>query len=58
MSVLADRYATAEMREIFSPTAKIILERKFWISILKNQSELGLDIPASAIKDYEKVKIS
>ena len=55
MSVLADRYATAEMREIFSPTAKIILERKFWISILKNQSELGLEVPASAIKDYEKV---
>ncbi|MEN9679628.1 MAG: hypothetical protein RLZ57_757 [Actinomycetota bacterium] len=55
MSVLADRYATAEMREIFSPTAKIILERKFWVSVLKSQSELGLDIPASAIKDYEKV---
>ena len=55
MSVLANRYATAEMREIFSAPAKIILERKFWISVLKSQSELGLAFDASAIKDYEKV---
>ena len=55
MSVLANRYATAEMQGIFSAEAKIVLERKFWISVLKAQSELGLDISASAIKDYEKV---
>lgn len=55
MSVLADRYATAAMREIFSPTAKIILERKFWVSVLKAQSDLGLKIDFAAIKDYEKV---
>ena len=55
MSVLADRYATAAMREIFSPTAKIILERKFWVSVLKAQSDLGLKVDSAAIKDYEKV---
>ncbi len=55
MSVLADRYATAAMREIFSPTSKIILERKFWVSVLKAQSDLGLKIDSAAIKDYEKV---
>ena len=55
MSVLADRYATAAMREIFSPTSKIILERKFWVSVLKAQSDQGLKIDSAAIKDYEKV---
>ena len=55
MSVLANRYATASMRDIFSPEAKIVLERKFWISVLKAQSELGLKIDSAAIKDYEKV---
>ena len=55
MSVLANRYATDAMRQIFSPESKIVLERKFWISVLKAQSELGMKIDSSAIKDYEKV---
>ena len=55
MSVLANRYATAAMREIFSPVNKIILERKFWLLVLKTQAELGLNVAGAAIKDYEKV---
>ena len=41
MSLLADRYASAAMRELFSPESKIILERKLWIAVMRAQSELG-----------------
>ena len=54
-STLATRYASREMCAIWSPEAKILLERKLWIAVLKAQKELGLAIDASAIKDYEKV---
>jgi adenylosuccinate lyase len=55
MSVLADRYASNEMRQIFAPEQKIIAERKLWIAVARAQSELGHAISASAIADYEKV---
>jgi len=55
MSLLADRYASAAMREIFSPEAKIILERKLWIAVMRAQSELGHVIDKSVITDYENV---
>jgi adenylosuccinate lyase len=55
VSVLADRYASAAMREIFAPESKIIAERKLWIAVARAQSQLGHAIPESVIKDYEKV---
>ena len=55
MSILANRYASDQMKDIWSPKSKIIAERKLWITVMKTQSELGFDIPASAIKDYERV---
>jgi len=55
MSILANRYASDEMKDIWSPKSKIIAERKLWITVMKTQSELGFDIPASAISSYEKV---
>lgn len=55
MSIIADRYASPEMREIWSPTAKIIAERKLWIAVMRFQGKHGVAIPESAIKDYEKV---
>jgi adenylosuccinate lyase len=54
-NVLATRYATKEMVEIFDPVNKIIAERKFWISILNFQKKAGLPITDSDIKAYEKV---
>ncbi len=54
--VLADRYASAEMRALWSPLARVVLEREFWIAVMKAQRELGLDIPAEAIVAYERVK--
>ncbi len=55
MSVLADRYASAQMRAIFSPEEKIIAERKLWVAVARAQSRLGHVIPDSVIADYEKV---
>jgi len=53
--VLASRYASSQMSDIWSQTNKIILERKLWVAVMKAQQELGLNIPASNIVDYEKV---
>jgi adenylosuccinate lyase len=55
MSLLADRYASPAMREIFSPEAKIVLERKLWIAVMRAQSELGHVIAKDVITDYENV---
>ena len=54
--VLADRYASAEMRSIWSPEARVVLERELWIAVVKAQRELGLAIPPEAIAAYERVK--
>jgi adenylosuccinate lyase len=54
-NVLAARYATKEMVEIFNPISKIIEERKFWITVLKLQKNAGLPITDSEIAAYEKV---
>ena len=55
MSILADRYASKAMIDIWSTESKIRAERKLWISVMKTQAQLGFEIPASAIADYEKV---
>jgi adenylosuccinate lyase len=53
--ILADRYATPEMVEIWQPENKIITERRYWVASLKAQQSLGLDISDQTIKDYEAV---
>jgi adenylosuccinate lyase len=55
MNVLANRYASAEMRHVFSPEEKIIAERKLWIAVARAQAKLGYSISDSVIADYEKV---
>ena len=55
-NVLAERYAASQIRDIWSPEGRIVLERDFWISVMKAQQGLGLDIPEAAIKAYEAVK--
>lgn len=52
-NVLSQRYATIKMNTIFSEAGKTRLEREFWLSILKAQRELGLDIPQEAVRGYE-----
>ena len=55
VNVLAQRYASQAMRDIWSPQAKIIAERRLWIAVMRAQSSRGLSIPDSVISDYEKV---
>jgi len=54
-NVLADRYASAAMKAIWSPAGKVRLEREFWIAVLKAEASQGLPIPAEAIAAYESV---
>lgn len=54
--VLAQRYATKPIRDIWSARGKIVLEREFWIAVMRAQRDLGLDIPEEAIEAYERVK--
>lgn len=55
-NVLAERYATGEMRGIWSARGRIVLERDFWIAVMKAQRAAGLDLPAEAIAAYEAVR--
>jgi adenylosuccinate lyase len=44
------------MVDIWSPRAKILLERDFWIAVMRAQRALGVDIPEAAISAYERVR--
>ncbi|MFP6901054.1 MAG: adenylosuccinate lyase [Opitutales bacterium] len=55
-NVLADRYASEPMKEIWSPAGKVRLERELWLAVMKAQRDFGLPIPEEAIAAYEKVK--
>ena len=55
-NVLAERYASAALKDIWSQTGRVELERDFWIAVMKAQRDLGVPIPADAIKDYERAK--
>ncbi len=54
-NVLADRYASPEMVAIWSPEAKVRLERELWIAVLQAQQSLGLEVPVGAIDAYRAV---
>lgn len=55
-NVLASRYASEPMKNLWSATGKIILEREFWIAVMKAQKELGVDIGDEAIESSLKAK--
>jgi adenylosuccinate lyase len=57
LNVLAERYASKAIRDIWSRRGKVLLERDFWIAVMKAQRDLGVPIPADAIRDYERVKM-
>lgn len=54
-NVLARRYASPEMVEVFSPRRKVVLERRLWIAVLRAQRRLGVGVPDGAIEAYEAV---
>ncbi|MFV0407190.1 MAG: adenylosuccinate lyase [Propioniciclava sp.] len=57
--VLATRYASAAMREVWSPERKIIAERELWLAVLAAQRDLGVDFggddPQQVIAAYRAV---
>ncbi len=55
-NVLADRYASPAMKAIWSIRGRVVLEREYWIAVMKAQRDLGLEIPAAALQAYEDVK--
>lgn len=54
-NVLANRYASADLATLWSPEHKVVLERRLWLAVLRAQADLGIDVPESAIADYEAV---
>ena len=55
-NVLAARYASQAMRAVWSAEGRVLLERDYWIAVLRRQKDLGLDVPQEAIDAYERVK--
>ena len=55
-NILASRYASQQMRAVWSAEGRIALERNYWIAVLRAQKDLGLDVPQEAIDAYERVK--
>jgi adenylosuccinate lyase len=53
--LLATRYASAAMRDIWSPERKIVAERRLWLAVLRAQQGAGLPIADDEIADYERV---
>ena len=58
-NVLAARYASAQLREIWEPRNKIIAERRLWLAVLAAQRDLGVDFggadPDEVIDRYAAV---
>lgn len=56
VDVLADRYASTAMLNIWSPEGRVIAERELWITLMEGQRVLGHPIPTVAINAYTKMK--
>jgi adenylosuccinate lyase len=58
-NVLANRYASAAMQDIWSAESKIIAERRLWLAVLAAQHDLGVDLggddPATVLAAYQGV---
>ncbi|WBQ05915.1 adenylosuccinate lyase [Kribbella sp. CA-293567] len=54
-NVLAARYASPSMAELWSPEYKIVLERQLWLAVLGAQKAYGVDVPDGVIEDYRVV---
>ena len=55
-NVLAQRYASAPMVELWSPEQRVRLERDLWIALLRAQSDLGIPVPDGTTESYAAVR--
>ncbi|MGH3790873.1 MAG: adenylosuccinate lyase [Pseudonocardiaceae bacterium] len=53
--VLAARYASDELVQLWSPEHKVVLERQLWLAVLRAQAELGLPVGPQVLDDYERI---
>jgi adenylosuccinate lyase len=58
-NILAARYASTQMQQVWSPEQKIISERQLWLAVLAAQRDLGVDFggadPDGVIAAYQQV---
>jgi adenylosuccinate lyase len=58
-NVLASRYASEQMRDVWSAPQKIVAERRLWLAVLAAQRDLGVDLGAgdldAVVAAYERV---
>ncbi len=54
-NVLAQRYASPAMVDLWSPRHKVVLERRLWLAVLEAQRQLGVQVPDGVVEAYEKV---
>ena len=54
-NVLAQRYASEPIREIWSARNKVVAERRLWIAVLRAQRDAGVDVPDGVVEAYEAV---
>src|SRR3954471_15244469 len=50
--VLAARYASGPLVELWSPEHKVVLERRLWVAVLEAQRDLGVDVPDGVVEAY------
>jgi len=55
-NVLAERYASAQMAELWSAKGRVKLERDLWIAVLEAQQSQGLEVPEGAIEAYKATR--
>jgi adenylosuccinate lyase len=53
--VLAARYASRELVQLWSPERKVVLERQLWLAVLRAQADLGVRLEQQVLEDYERV---
>ena len=58
-NVLATRYASPAMRDLWSPERKVVAERELWLAVIEAQRDLGVDFggdyPDAVLADYRAV---
>jgi adenylosuccinate lyase len=54
-NVLASRYASAPVVDLWSPEGKVVLERQLWLAVLRAQRDLGVEVPDGVVEAYERV---
>ena len=53
--MLAARYASGELVQLWSPERKVVLERELWLAVLRAQADLGVRVDKQALDDYQRV---